>query len=283
MAPLTKRLFCRAVLTGLTVGLLCPPVRAATNTVPATADPTVTTTVTINLQTSEYPPYSGENLPGKGIASIIVRAAFAHEKMATHLAFRPWQRSMLNFNSNMAATPRQRTDAIFPVYADPKGKKRFLLSRAIVRSAVGFVYYRGTEFDWQTLDDLTNLTIGKVRGYTTREDFDEDVQQGKLHVIETHDEATLLRLLAARRVDVAVMDQQVMRHLLDTNPDFDQNRRWFYFHPKILENKTLHVGFHRTPEGKALRDAFNRGLRALQCPDDNCPAQYSPNATLHTQ
>ncbi|OKH87440.1 hypothetical protein LF95_11555 [Thalassospira sp. TSL5-1] len=259
--------------------MLCPPARSATNTLPAP----INHATTIDLQTTEFPPYSSESLPGQGIASIIVRAAFAHENMAAHIIFRPWQRSLQNFNTNIAPGTGHRPDAIFPVYDDTQNKRRFLLSRAIVRSAVGFVYYRGAKFDWQTLDDLTDLTIGTVRGYTTREDFDQYVQQEKLHVVETHDDATLLRLLSAGRVDVAVMDQQVMRHILDTNQDFDQNRRWFYFHPTILENKTLHVGFHRTPEGKMLRDAFDHGLRALQCPDDNCPAQYIPNANLNTQ
>ncbi|RCK54037.1 hypothetical protein TH25_01415 [Thalassospira profundimaris] len=278
MAALAKQLCFIALLTGLTVAVLYVPVYAETNGPPFG----LKHNITIDLQTTEWPPYSSEHLPGQGLASIIVRAAFARENISVHIEFMPWQRSLQNFNTENTPGTGHRPDAIFPIYDNPQRQKGFFLSRTIVRSPVGFVYYHGSAFDWQTLDDLTNLTIGVVRGYSNGSDFDQYVQDGKLHIVETHDDTTLLRLLAAGRVDVVVMDQLVMRHILDTNPDFDQTRRWFYFHPNILENKSLHVGFHHTPEGKALRNAFDRGLSALQCPDNNCPARHVPPTKFPT-
>jgi polar amino acid transport system substrate-binding protein len=272
VATLGKRFCFAALLTGLMVAMFSLPARADPPNLPSTTH----LNLPVDLRTTEWPPYSSETLPGQGIASIIVRAAFAHEKIPTRIAFMPWQRSLQQFDTDILPNPNQRADAIFPVYADLQRQEHFFLSRAIVHSPVGFVYYRGTSFDWQTLDDLSHLTIGVVRGYANRADFDRRVDQGLLHVVKAHDDITLLRLLSAGRVDIAVMDQLVMRHILDTKPDFSQNRRWFYFHPNILENKTLHVGFRRTAAGKALREAFDRGLRALQCPDNDCPVLHIP-------
>lgn len=219
----------------------------------------------VRLVTTEWPPFSGESLPGNGLLSIIVKGAFAHHGTETRLSVIPWRRAL------QSMSPGENTaDAIFPLYGSAPRRSTFYLSEAISFSPVGFVFVRGSAFDWQTLADLDGLTIGTVGGYVNTPSFDARVASGRIKIIEANDDLSLLRLLQAGRVDAVVMDQLVVRHLLDTLTEFQTTRRLFIFHRQALAFESLHVGFKRTPDGRFLRNIFDRSLRALRCTDNDC-------------
>lgn len=243
---------------GLLFAILGGPMAIAQESLPGSMDH-------VRLVTTEWPPYSGEDLPGKGLVSIIVKGAFARNGTEVQLSVIPWRRALRSMS------PSENTaDAIFPLYGSAPRRSTFYLSEAISFSPVGFVFIRGSTFDWQTLDDLDGLTIGTVGGYVNTPTFDARVASGKIKTIEANDDLSLLRLLQAGRVDAVVMDQLVARQLLDTLSEFQTTRRLFVFHNQPLAFESLHVGFKRTPDGRLLRNIFNRGLRALRCTDNDC-------------
>lgn len=219
----------------------------------------------IDLVSLEWPPYSGEELAGKGLASIVVKGAFAYGHRAARVHIMPWRRALQEIRDESGMV-----QGIFPIYDDPARRGRFLLSDPFAYSPLGFVYHRGHDFDWHTVDDLKGLVIGVVGDYANEAQFDEMVANGQIQTLQANDDITLLRLLDAGRIDVAVMDQLVASHILETQPEFAQNRRWFRFHPRYLDYKSLHIGFHKTDRGETLRNAFNSGLKWLNCHDNDC-------------
>lgn len=219
----------------------------------------------VHMVTTEWPPYSGEFLPGKGLITIIVKGAFERASIQSTVTVIPWRRALQSMNE--AKNP---AEVIFPLYDSKERRKAFYLSQQISISPVGFVHVRGSSFDWSSLADIEDKVIGTVGGYVNTREFDAAVRSGKLTVITANDDLSLLRLLQAGRVDAVVMDQIVARQLLDTLPEFKPTRRLFVFHPHPLAYQPLYVGFRRNESGRKLRNLFNRGLAALRCSDNDC-------------
>lgn len=238
--------------------ILSLPLQAQTsNSDPAL--PTIAAPRDLEMVTTEWPPYSGEELSDYGLSSATVRTVFANANMTIHLSVLPWRRALQTFRTT------RDIDGIFPVYKDREGFDEMLLSAPISYSPMGFVVFHNQLFDWKTLADLQGMAIGVVAGYTNTPLFDELVASGKLRTVETNDDLTLLRLLRTNRIDVAVMDKLVMEHLLGTYQEFAQVVNSFRFHPTPLANKGLYVAFHKTPAGANLREIFNQELNRLEC------------------
>lgn len=210
---------------------------------------------TFQLATLYWPPYTGQELPGRGLSSMIVRNALQAEGVAFLPIFYPWRRVTSSFNKDPSII------GYYPEYKAPELERRYLFSDPIGNSPLGFAYVLGNEFDWEDLADLSRFEIGVVAGYVNEQQFDTMVQREELSVIQANDDLTLLRLLIAGRIDAAVIDQQVMHYLVGTDKDLAQHAGQLLFHPKHLDNKSLHVVFPRTEEGARALQKLNSGLK----------------------
>ncbi|PKR54599.1 substrate-binding periplasmic protein [Thalassospira marina] len=213
----------------------------------------------IELVTTEWPPYSGEDLTDFGLSSSTISATFAAADIETHITVLPWRRALQAFHTD------PDIDGVFPVYKDRENIDDVLLSAPISFSPVGFVVYHNQLFDWKTLNDLQDMSIGVVAGYANTSAFDFMVATGKLRTVEANDDLTLLRLLRTGRVDVAVMDKLVMEYLLESYREFHQVIPSYRFHETALANKGLYIAFKNTAEGANLRQIFNYELGLSSC------------------
>lgn len=210
---------------------------------------------TYQLATLYWPPYTGQELPGRGLSSMIVRNALHAEGIEFLPIFYPWRRVTSSFNTDPSII------GYFPEYRSPELERRYLFSDPIGYSPLGFAYVIGNEFDWQDLGDLTQFEIGIVAGYVNEARFDAMVRRGDISVIEANDDQTLLRLLIAGRIDAAVMDQQVVHYLIGTQRDLAASAGKLAFHPTHLDRKSLHVVFERTAKGQEAIGKLNAGLK----------------------
>ena len=209
---------------------------------------------TVRLASLDWPPYTGEDLPGKGKTTIVSRHAFAVSHIGMKTVFYPWRRVLDSLHSDESLM------GYYPEYQSARLEKQFYFSDSIGSSPLGFVSLAGSAFDWNVPDDLKKWRIGVVAEYINEPVFDRMQKNGMLHTLAANDDVTLLRLLHAKRIDAAVMDQQVLQYWTRTLPEFSSISRDFVFHPKLLATKTLHVVFRRTEQGRQLRDLFNYGL-----------------------
>ncbi|MFV1849343.1 MAG: substrate-binding periplasmic protein [Thalassospira sp.] len=213
---------------------------------------------TFQLATLYWPPYTGQELPGRGLSSMIVRNALASEGITFLPIFYPWRRVTSSFNNDPSII------GYYPEYRAPELEERYLFSDPIGYSPLGFAYIVGTDFDWETFDDLRQFELGVVAGYINEQHFDDMARRDELSVVEANDDLTLIRLLVAGRIDAAVMDQQVMHYLIGTQPDLTKHAGQLIFHPHHLDNKSLHVVFPRSAEGKHALEALNQGLERFK-------------------
>ncbi|MBP7336779.1 ABC transporter substrate-binding protein [Niveispirillum sp.] len=210
---------------------------------------------TVRLTSLDWPPFSGPDLPNRGLSTAIVERTLARAGLMLEVEFLPWQRAVttgLKAQGRAGYFPEYRTAAL--------DQGQCLLSNPIGSSPLGFAERVAAPVDWRGLADLAGRRIGTVRGYVNTDGFDRAVADGRLIAEPAVDDATNLRKLAAGRLDLVVIDANVLAHLLSTDPALRPLRAALRFNPRLLEDKSLHVCFRPGAEGEALRRRFNRAL-----------------------
>ena len=252
-----------ATLRGVATALLMPV--AAMTMARADTAPDGAGTI-VRLSSVDWPPFSGADLPNRGLSTAIVERTLARTGLILTVEFLPWQRAVA---TGLKAADRA---GYFPEYRTAASQEKCLLSAPIGSSPLGFAERVGAPVQWRALSDLTGRRIGTVRGYVNTDGFD---RAGTLTVEPAVDDATNLRKLAAGRLDMAVIDANVLAHLLSTDPDLRPLRAGLRFNGRLLEDKSLHVCFQPGPAGEDLRRRFNRAL-AAERPDSRLEAARPP-------
>ncbi len=198
-------------------------------------------------------PYVGQNIPGNGFGSIIIRQALAKAGITFEPVFYPWRRVVdtLPKDANILG--------YYPELKRADLENRYYFSEPFGESPIGFVTMIGSAFDWQEYTDLENYNIGMIEGYSITPAFDQFIHSGSFVPMKINDEVTLLRMLSVGRLDAVIIDQNVMRYLVETVPDLSQHSSRFLFHANRLATRKLHVALKRTPDGARLLEILNEG------------------------
>jgi polar amino acid transport system substrate-binding protein len=209
----------------------------------------------IVLASLEWPPYAGESLVGNGASSMIVREAFRAVGLDLEIRFYPWNRLL----HEMANDPS--IQGYFPEYAGRE--ELYNYSNSIGKSPIGFAKRTSTNVSWNTYEDLQNYRIGVVSGYINTKRFDEMVTAGEVRINTTGFDRLNLRKVLQGRVEMAVVDMNVFRFFVRTDPILYPNRTEIEMDPHLMDISTLYVCFPKTENGKRLQSLFNKGLREV--------------------
>ncbi|SLM30320.1 ABC-type amino acid transport/signal transduction systems, periplasmic component/domain [Desulfamplus magnetovallimortis] len=131
----------------------------------------------------EYPPYCFPQKSKKGFNEIIppgvdsanlqgyswdvLRESFHAMGYTINLSIYPWKRAVYETSTGM-------DDIIFPMIKNPEREKTFSFSKESV-DQVNFLIYvpLDSTIEWQGLDSLNGLTIGKIRGWNFGKKWDQ--------------------------------------------------------------------------------------------------------------
>jgi len=217
---------------------------------PAAAD-------TFSLTSLDWPPYSGKDLPEGGLSVKVARAAFEAMGHDMAVVFLPWQRAV-------AMGLGEGYVGYFPeYYSEDLAADSCAFSEPMGSGSLGFVEPVSAPVSWETLDDLADRSIGTVAGYVNTAAFDERVAAGLLTVQTANDDLTNIRKVARGRIEMAVIDANVLDWLLSQNPDLAGQVQ---MNDRRLEDKKLYVCFQKSEAGDAAREIFNQGLTKIDVP-----------------
>lgn len=209
----------------------------------------------VKLASLEWPPFSGENLPEKGASSAVLKAAYEAMGYKVVIEFLPWNRAVQMAKSDPSFI------GYFPEYDGDSVRAEFLLSPSIGSSPLGFAERVENRIAWNSLPDLKSTTIGVVDGYVNTAEFDKRMANKELLVEVNRDDLTNLRKLAAGRVDLSVVDYNVMQYLLKN--DLQSEAGKLVFNPHILEEKQLFVAFRKDETGARMNQLLKQGLARI--------------------
>lgn len=205
---------------------------------------------TFQLNSLDWPPYTGAKLPDQGTSAKAVKEAFGKGGHTVNVKILPWQRAVDTAKSDpniVGYFPEYYDASLDCVFSDPIGT-----------GPLGFAQNSSKPITWQNLDDLKGLRIGVVAGYVNTAEFDQRVSKGQLNADATQSDEQNLIKLANGRLDLAVIDRNVMDYLLTNSPKLAALKDQLQFNATLLEDKTLHICFTNDASGKAAADAFKQ-------------------------
>ncbi|OZG70961.1 ABC transporter [Hahella sp. CCB-MM4] len=209
---------------------------------------------TVKLTSLDWPPYTGKGLKDNGASVAVAKAAFEAVGHTLVVEFYPWKRAV-----NLAKDD-PGYDGYFPEYYAEELKQDFILSAPMGSGPLGFAELKDKPVSWNSIDELVKFRIGVVSGYVNTASFDDMVAQGKIKASEASDDSKNLLKLAAGRVDMAVVDKNVLTYLLSSDPQLKPVASKIQFNSHLLEDKSLYICFKKGPKGEKLAKEFNEGL-----------------------
>lgn len=209
-----------------------------------------------NFAVTEWSPYTSEQLPDKGLASAIVRAAFNKAGHDVVITFYPWKRAL-----QMAKDIK--VDAVFPGYFSEDRAISFSYSAPITQSELMLATLDNQPISrFYALDDLRPYRIGVVQGYVNSAEFDQ--ADFLLKDVALSDTINLKKLLKGR-VDMISIDKKVALHLLSTNDSLDTKFKKIKFLSPALLEQPVHIMVGKKKKDHALLlEEFNRGLKLIK-------------------
>ena len=207
----------------------------------------------VTLASTEFPPYTGERLAGGGFLTRAIAMAFERSGYAVKTLFYPWTRAL-------KVTRNGEVDGITAIWRTTEREQWLAFSDPIVSNDIGF-YGRTEGAPWlRELADIKaqGLRIGVVRGYAVPKALLELKPQFE----ETLNDAAGLRMLAAKRMDLVLIDRAVAHHLLQAQlATLQPSLIWQNI---VVESLPLHMALRRdSPRHAPQLAAFNAGLAVI--------------------
>lgn len=213
---------------------------------------------TIRLTSLDWPPYSSKSLDQQGASVAVAKAAFKAMGYELKVDFFPWSRAVA-----LAKDSGSQYAGYFPEYFSDDTAKDFIYSDAMGTGPLGFAEQKAKSISWTTLDDLKSYRIGVVQDYINTSEFDAMVANKSLKSSVTTSDEKNLKKLASSRVDLAVVDKNVMNYLFKTNPGLAKKAETVQFNSTLLEDKKLFICFKKGPKGENIAKIYNDGLKKI--------------------
>jgi len=212
----------------------------------------------IQLTSLDWPPYSSKSLDQQGASVAVAKEAFKAMGYQLKVDFFPWSRAIA-----LAKDSNSGYAGYFPDYFSDENSKNFIYSDAMGSSPLGFAERKDKSISWTTLEDLKPYRIGVVQDYINADEFDVMIANKTLKSSVTTTDEKNLKKLVSKRVDLAVVDKNVMNYLFKTNQSLAQKASEAQFNSTLLEDKKLFICFKKGPKGEDLARIYNEGLKKI--------------------
>jgi len=172
--------------------------------------------------------------------------------------FFPWSRAV-----KLAKSKESKYAGYMPEYYAKDIEEEFIFSDTMGLGPLGFVQKKSLPFSWDSLDDLENIVIGTVQDYVNTEEFDKRAADGRIKIQTVVTDRLNVRMVAAGRIPLAVIDKNVFAYLLDNDESLTKYKHLVEFNSRLLEDKKLYICFRKGPEGEKLVRIFNEGVKKI--------------------
>lgn len=200
-----------------------------------------------------YPPFAGEDLPNGGLATEIVRTAYAARGIATTLAYMPWKRGY-------RMTLRGEFDATFPYIETPERKARFLYSDPIYVIRERPMVMAESDARFASFDDLRGKAYCLPHDYAMAPRIKAMREAGQLRQVEASELEVCMRALARGRVDFVPLALPIARRMATRvlgRPDAVR------LDPLVIKRHELAMIFPKGADAETKVATFDQALAAL--------------------
>lgn len=206
----------------------------------------------ITAAMSEWPPYFGDQLKLRGLATEIITQAMKGEGYKLDVEFIPWDRAMKN-------TKAGHTDILLGVWFSEERAKDYYYSDPYFTNRIVLIKLSDDKFEYKGLESLKDKKVGTLRNYYYSKSF---IDANSFKKLKSSNLISNLKKLEAGRIDLAIADEYVARYIISKKMSSAKDK--FEYMKKSIEEKPLHITISRSnPRGKELISTFNKALKKM--------------------
>lgn len=201
-----------------------------------------------------YPPFAGEGLPEGGLATAIVRAAYAARDIPVEIAFLPWRRGY-------RMTGEGEFDGTFPYVETAERKAKFLYSDPIFVIRERPVVPADSDLRVDSFDDLRGKRFCAPYDFALAPPIQEMTDAGTLDLVRPSKLTNCMEMLGRGRIDFLPLAEPIA---LRTALKALGSTRDIRMEPLVIREHELALIFPKNQEGSAERlETFNAAIRTL--------------------
>lgn len=210
---------------------------------------------TLTVVADEWPPFSGERLPGKGMSPDVIVQVLHRAGYQAKVAILPWARIM-----HGARTGTGNFDIVGSLFFDPELTELMTYSQPYVETDVRFVRRVGADVEFSGLDSLRPYSIAVGDGFLYEDKFDRASFLNKI-VVTTALQG--VQLVAAGRADLTLDSIDVVNYAVSVQDASLQGKVELI--EGVLATHGVHMAVMRNvPNGAQIIADFNRALRDMR-------------------
>lgn len=211
----------------------------------------------IKIAVGEWPPYISEGQKHNGVISHIMTDIFKELEINASIHFLPWPRTYAD-----AANGLYAATGVWMHKADRE--KDFFYSNAVLTEQFVFFHKKTSNFDWATIKDLKDLSIGGISASSYGPILDKAIAQGELNMSRVTRPQQNFRMLIHNRIDIFPFEINVGQAVLKEHlTQIEQEE--ITHHPKAYLNNESFVLFPKSLHGsKELQVQFNKQLKIFK-------------------
>ncbi len=207
--------------------------------------------INLRFAATEWPPYTGSNLRGGGLAAEIVTAAFKRVGYRVEFVVRPWLRAQKMVENG-------QLDGMGIAWYTDERAATMAYSRPYLKTEIVLIKHRDDYASYEEPDDLNNKHFSILRGYG----YLNLVQSDSIRTTVLDSLEQSFEMLANKRIDLTLEEKLNAQHRLSFLPA--QTRNVIAFVPRPLEIKDLHITIsHNNKDYERIISDFNRGLELI--------------------
>jgi polar amino acid transport system substrate-binding protein len=205
------------------------------------------------VHSGNWPPYSGEGLPGEGLAVDLVITALQRAGYET----------VLNVDSLDRILEGGRL-GVYDVFATPwysdERNQYLAFSEPYLESRIRFIKRKDKKFEYEGFDDLRGVMIGVVKDYAYDDAFNES--RDIIKISERNLIQNLLKL-SQGRIDLTLDDERVL--LYEINRYMPNTMDKLEMLPRPLAVRGIHIGVSReNPGHEKIIAAFDKAIADMK-------------------
>ncbi|WCE30872.1 substrate-binding periplasmic protein [Vibrio sp. SCSIO 43137] len=216
----------------------------------------------IRIASGDWAPYLSQNLQHGGLATDIVRHAFARVGVETEFGYFPWKRSYRYAVNGKGEHGETWHATSLWLYSDERNKE-LEYSDAVIETQEVLFYLKSDPIIWENDSDLKGLLVGGTE-YTPYPKFEGLQKQGILKLIRAGDDDKSMQRLIFRNLDAVIIMKEVGFYYLQHRLDKERREQIAYL-PKSAQDRKMYLLFSRNrPENQKLIKLFNKGLKLIK-------------------
>ncbi len=205
----------------------------------------------------EFPPYASEEFKDNGFLCKLISESFAMEGIQVDYKFQPAKRTLSRLEHG-------KLDGVIGNYQASEFENKFYTSDSLVIDTISFFYLISSEFEWNTFDDLKEITVGGTLGYDYGQPFYQAEASNVFQVDRAPGNLQNFGKLLKMRIHAFPMSTLPGYVLLYKNFKAEDISR-ITNHSKPVHSTHLYLLLSKTnKKNQRLIEIFNRSLKQLR-------------------